>query len=92
MDQARIDLMNAALRPTSIGLLVAVGALFLVALGTIMLVRYAIHGEIDWAGITAFMVGVVGPVVQHFQNRHDLKIRELGARVGGVYVNPEALA
>lgn len=88
----KIDLLNQALRPSSIAALMAVGLVFLLGLASIMLYRYAAFGEIDWAGLTAFLVGVIGPVMQHFQNRHDLKVRALHAPQGPSYVNPAALA
>lgn len=91
MDQ-RIDLINRALRPSSIAALMAVGLVFLLGLALIMLYRYAVFGEIDWAGLTAFLAGVLGPAMQHFQNRHDIKVRALHAPQGPSYVNPAALA
>lgn len=64
-----IDAVNRLLRPATIYALVAVGVLFLLGLGTIMLIRYAQHGEIDWQGLAAFVTMVIFPLMQHAQNR-----------------------
>lgn len=77
------DALNANLRPLTIYALVALGVAFFGALGSILLYRYAAHGEISWEGLTAFMVGVVGPVVQHFQNRNGLKRIQAWAQAQG---------
>lgn len=67
-----VDLLNRALRPSSIALIVLVAVLFLAGLGSIMLFRYAVFGEIDWQGLAAFCTMVLLPVLQHAQNRHQL--------------------
>lgn len=67
-----VDLLNRALRPSSIAVLLLVGALFLFGLGSIMLYRYAAFGEIDWQGLAAFCSMILLPILQHFQNRHAL--------------------
>lgn len=67
-----VELLNRALRPSSIAALIAVGVIFLLGLGSILLYRYAAFGEIDWQGLTAFLLGVIVPYLQHAQNRHDL--------------------
>jgi hypothetical protein len=65
-----IELLNRALRPSSIAALIVVAVLFLASLGAIMLFRYAVHGEIDWQGLAAFCSLVLVPWLQHAQNRH----------------------
>lgn len=84
-----VDLLNRALRPWAIAGIVAAAVLFLFGLGSIMLVRYAVHGEIDWQGLAAFITLVLFPVGQHFQNRHTIKRDEIHR--GGL-VNPAAIA
>ncbi len=64
-----IELLNRALRPSSIAALVFVGLIFLLGLGSIMLYRYAAFGEIDWAGLAAFCSMVLIPMLQHAHNR-----------------------
>lgn len=68
-----IDTMNHALRPLAIYGLVFCGLTFLFGLGIIMLLRYAEHGEIDWQGLAAFGSMFLLPLMQHFQNRHDIQ-------------------
>lgn len=91
------EVLNANLRPLTIYMLVALVGLFFLALMGIMLWRYAMHGEIDWMGLTAFL-GFVGTFLfQHCQNRHEIKRIDATARAanalpGGGLVNPAALA
>ena len=68
-----IDTMNHALRPLAIYGLVFCGLTFLFGLGIIMLIRYADHGEIDWQGLAAFGSMFLLPLMQHFQNRHEIQ-------------------
>ncbi len=67
-----VELLNRFIRPGSTAGFALLGILFLAALGTIMLYRYAVHGELDWGGLTAFVIGVIFPVAQFSQHRHDL--------------------
>lgn len=65
-----VDLLNRALRPGTVALIALAAVFFLFGLGGIMLFRYAVHGEIDWQGLAAFITLVLFPVMQHAQNRH----------------------
>lgn len=68
-----VDLLNRALRPVAIAAIAAAAVLFLFGLGAVMLYRFALHGEIDLNGLAAFGSMVLLPVMQHFQNRHQIK-------------------
>jgi len=70
-----VDTMNRFLRPSTIGLLSLFGVFFVGALGAIMLYRYAVHGDLDWAGLASFGSMVVIPWLQWTAQRQDLKIR-----------------
>ena len=70
----QIDAFNALLRPSVIYALAFCAVVFVLGLGMIMLYRYAIHGEIDWQGLAAFITLVLFPIGQHFQNRHQLRM------------------
>lgn len=72
MDFTNPDFLNKALRPWVIAALAMLAFAFLAALGAIMLFRYAAFGEISWEGLAAFITGVLGPVVRHFENRNGL--------------------
>ena len=69
-----VDTVNKFLRPSTVAAIALMGVLFLGGLGTIMLYRFAVHGEINWEGLAAFCTMVLGPVMQQFQNRHSLKL------------------
>lgn len=90
MSEANIDLLNKALRPGTIWILAVIAGLFLLGLGGIMLFRYAVFGEIDWQGLTAFLVGVLFPIMQHYQNRHLERRDELNGSGGGL-INNQAI-
>lgn len=68
-----VDLLNRALRPLAIAAITAAAVFFLFGLGAVMLYRFALHGEIDLNGLAAFGSMVLLPVMQHFQNRHQIK-------------------
>jgi hypothetical protein len=68
-----VDLLNRALRPMAIAAIAAAAVFFLFGLGAVMLYRFALHGEIDLNGLAAFGSMVLLPVMQHFQNRHQIK-------------------
>ena len=68
-----VDLLNRALRPMVIAAIAAAAVFFLFGLGAVMLYRFALHGEIDLQGLAAFGSLVLLPMLQHFQNRHQLK-------------------
>jgi len=68
-----VDLLNRALRPLAIAAIAAAAVFFLFGLGAVMLYRFALHGEIDLNGLAAFGSMVLLPVMQHFQNRHQIK-------------------
>ena len=63
------ETFNRLVRPGSAALFAFAGFVFLFGLGAIMLYRYASFGELDWQGLTAFVVGVLFPYMQHAQNR-----------------------
>jgi hypothetical protein len=92
-----VELLNRGLRPGSIAALITVGVLFLAGLATVILYRYAVHGEIDWQGLAAFCTMVLIPYLQHAQNRHNAKIagvpdRPLAEPSLDGLVNPHAVA
>ena len=57
----------------AIAAIAAAAVFFLFGLGAVMLYRFAQHGEIDLNGLAAFGSMVLLPVMQHFQNRHQIK-------------------
>lgn len=57
----------------AIAAIAAAAVFFLFGLGAVMLYRFALHGEIDLNGLAAFGSMVLLPVMQHFQNRHQIK-------------------
>ena len=79
-----IDTLNHALRPLAIYGLVFCGVSFLFGLGMIMLVRYYEHGEVDWQGLAAFGSMFLLPLMQHFQNRHDIQRIDACARANSI--------
>lgn len=92
MDYTNPEHLNRMLRPAAIFGLIVLAFVFLTSLGCIMLFRYAAFGEISWEGLSAFIVGVVGPIVQHFQNRHALyKYGRIAPTPEGGLVNNVAL-
>jgi hypothetical protein len=56
-----------------IAAIAAAAVFFLFGLGAVMLYRFALHGEIDLQGLAAFGSLVLLPMLQHFQNRHQIK-------------------
>lgn len=68
-----VDLLNRALRPMAIAGIAAAAIFFLFGLAAILLYRFATFGEIDFQGLAAFGSLVLLPVMQHFQNRHQIK-------------------
>ncbi len=62
-----------ALRGTYLDQPAAAAIFFLFGIAAIMLYRYAVFGEIDWPGLASFGSLVLLPLMQHFQNRHEIK-------------------
>lgn len=66
--------VSTMIRPMTVMIVIAIGALFLLALGAIMLFRYATQGEIDWQGMAGFVTMVLFPTAQWFSSRHNLRM------------------
>ena len=69
-DRDTVDAINRTVRPLTVLLLVAVGFLFLLGLGLVLLYRYAVFGELDWGGLIAFGTFLFGTVIKWFHDRH----------------------